>query len=154
MTRSAEATFWQAVGLLLAMAGITLLGYATFEFGLASINPAALRIGLAASFLILGGAACFVSGRALHVQETKLTAGEARLWSALAVICCVSGAAVVVFTFTQHTLLVMDRLAMGLAGGFAVMMGVICLLGQRVMSHMETMVEIQEREEKAHAANA
>lgn len=154
MTRSAEARFWQVAGLLIGMAGGVMLIYATVKFGLASINPTALSLGLTASFLILSGAACFISGRALHVEETVLTRGEAWLWGVLAIICCLSGAVVVGFTFTQHQLLVMDRLAMGLAGAFAVMMGVICLLGQRVMSRMHDLIATQRPQDQGKVARA
>lgn len=154
MTRPAEARFWQVVGLLVGMAGGVILIYATVKFGLASINPSALSMGLTASFLILSGAAAFLCGRSLHVKETKLTPGEARLWAVLAIICLVSGGVVVGFTFNLHKLLVLDRLAMGLAGAFAVMMGVICLLGQRVMSRMHDLIGTEESQEHSHVVSA
>lgn len=42
----------------------------------------------------------------------------------------------VFFASRQDHALLLDRLAMGLAGAFSMMFGVICLMGERVMSHM------------------
>jgi len=42
-----------------------------------------------------------------------------------------------------------DRLAMGIAGSFFLMIGVLCLVGQRVMSHMhDSWVLSKEEREK------
>ena len=136
MTRTAEARFWQAVGAIIGIAGGSALGYAFGKYGPASIEPRALMLGVAGSFTILTGGACYIGGRALHVEETRLTSTEAFLWKTLALVCLASGAAVVAFTWSQHKALLLDRLAMGLAGAFSMMFGVVCLMGERVMSHM------------------
>ena len=136
MTRTAEARFWQAVGALIGITGGSLLGYAFGKYGPASIEPRALMLGIAGSFLILTGGASYISGRALHVEETALTSLEATLWKTLAAVCLVAGGIVVVAAWRQNNTLLLDRLAMGLAGAFSMMFGVLCLMGERVMSHM------------------
>lgn len=136
MTRTAEATFWQAVGAVIGIAGGSLLGYALGKYGPASIEPRALQMGITGSFLLLTGGACYLAGRALHVEESVLTSLEATLWKVLAAVCLVAGGVVVVVAWRQSNALLLDRLAMGLAGAFSMMFGVLCLVGERVMSHM------------------
>jgi hypothetical protein len=63
----------------------------------------------------------------------------------------------------QHAASIIDRLAMGIAGAFFMMIGVLCLVGQRVMSRMHDawILSAEEREkidreermraERAHA---
>lgn len=153
MSRPSEARFWQVAGLLAGMAGVVLVGWVTYRFGLASINPTALAQGLAAGFILLTAVACFVAGRALQVEETVLTPGESVLWALLAIVATVSGAAALIFTATKHSLFSIDRFVMGLAGGFSMIMGVICLLGHRVMAHMRGMYTGEEEVQK-HAASA
>ncbi|HEY4933640.1 MAG TPA: hypothetical protein VII23_18905 [Terriglobales bacterium] len=136
MTRSAEATFWQAVGAVIGIAGGSDLGYALGKYGLASIEPKALMLGIAGSFLLLTGGACYIAGRALHVEESVLGSREATLWKLLATVCLVAGGVVVVVAWRQSNTLMLDRLTMGLAGAFSMMFGVLCLVGERVMSRM------------------
>ena len=135
MSRSSEARFWQAIGAVLALGGGVLLAYVFERYGLASIDPKALAAGAAASFILLTAGACYISGRALHVGETALTPLEARLWKTLAAVCLIAGSAVIALAWRQRGLL-LDRVTMGLAGAFALMFGILCLTGQRVMSHM------------------
>lgn len=154
MTRSTEARFWQVLGLLLGMAGVVILSYEVFEFGLASILPTAMRLGMTGGVMVVGGTACFVAGRALQVEETVLTPGESTLWLVLGWVASLSGAVVVGLSFTQRSLLGMDRLAMLLAGALALVAGLVCLLGQRVMTHMRGMYVSKVAEEKIRAAGA
>jgi len=135
MSRSSEARFWQAIGAVLALVGGISLAYDFERYGLASIEPKALALGAAASFVLLSAGACYIAGRALHVGETDLTSTEAALWKTLAAVCLVAGAAVVVLASRQQGLM-LDRVTMGLAGAFSIMFGVLCLTGERVMSHM------------------
>jgi hypothetical protein len=135
MSRSSEARFWQAIGAVLALVGGISLAYDFERYGLASIEPKALALGAAASFVLLTAGACYIAGRALHVGETDLTATEAALWKTLAAVCLVAGTAVVVLAWRQNGMM-LDRVTMGLAGSFSIMFGVLCLTGQRVMSHM------------------
>lgn len=152
MTRTAEARFWQGVGAIIGIAGGGFLGYAAGKYGLASIEPKALMLGIGGSFAILCGGACYVAGRALHVEETTLTSREAFLWKALALVCVVAGSVVVVFAWRQHGSLLLDRLATGLAGAFSIMFGVVCLVGERVMSHMHDVLVVSKPNEKAARA--
>lgn len=153
MTRTAEARFWQAIGAIIGITGGGLLGYAFAKYGLASIEPKALMLGIGGSFTILCGGACYIAGRALHVEETILTPTEAFLWKTLALVCLAAGAVVVVFAWRQHDALLLDRLAMGLAGAFSMMFGIVCLMGERVMSHMHDAL-VANKEDKTAAARA
>jgi len=142
MTRSAEARFWQAIGMALVVIGALLLAYTFGRYGLASLDPIAIEYGLASSFVMMAGAAGFLAGRALHVEETRLTARESMLWNVLATVCLIGGTAVVIVSKMQHAAFILDRLAIGLAGGFAMMIGVLCLVGQRVMSRMHDVLVV------------
>lgn len=136
MTRSVEARLWQALGVLVGVLGALLLAYTFGHYGLASLDHKALEYCMASSFIMMAGAAAFLAGRALHVEETHLTRKESWLWNLLAAVCLIGGAAVVIFAQSQHNAAIVDRLAMGTAGSFFLMIGVLCLVGQRVMSHM------------------
>ena len=154
MTRTSEARFWQAVGAMVGIAGGAMLGYAFGKYGLASIEPRALMLGIGGSFTILCGGSCYIAGRALHVEETTLTSTEAFLWKALAVVCITAGGVVVVFADRQHGSLLLDRLATGLAGAFSIMFGVVCLMGERVMSHMHDVLVVGKAGDKTARAGA
>ena len=161
MSRSSEARLWQALGVLVGVLGGLLLAYTFGRYGLASLDHAALKYGMASSFLMMAGAAAFLAGRALHVEETHLTRKESWLWILLAAVCLIGGAAIVIFARGQHSASIVDQLAMGIAGAFFMMIGVLCLVGQRVMSHMhEAWVlsaeerEKIDREERARADRA
>jgi hypothetical protein len=136
MKRSSEARLWQAVGVFVGVLGALLLAYTYGRYGFASIDHKALQYGMASSFLIMAGAAAFLAGRALHVEETHLTPRESKLWIALAAVCLVGGTAIVIFAKVGRSATILDRLASGLAGAVFTMIGVLCLVGQRVMSHM------------------
>jgi uncharacterized membrane protein YhaH (DUF805 family) len=116
--------------------GGLLLAYTYGRYGFASLDHAALKYGIASSFMMMAGAAAFLAGRALQVEETHLTRKESWLWILLAAVCLIGGAAVVIFTKMQQNVSIVDRLAMGIAGAFFMMIGVLCLVGQRVMSRM------------------
>ena len=136
MSRSSEARLWQALGVFVGVMGGLLLAYTYGRYGLASLDHSALKYGIASSFIMMAGAAAFLAGRALHVEATHLTPRESALWNALSAVCLIGGAAIVIFTKVQHRAPIVDRLAMGVAGAFFLMIGVLCLVGQRVMSHM------------------
>lgn len=149
MTRTAEARFWQGAGAAIGIAGGFLMAYSLGRYGLASIDPAALMYGMAASFMMLCGGACYIAGRALHVEETALTSREASLWKTLATVCIVAGGVVVISAWRQHSSLLLDRIATGLAGAFSVMFGVLCLVGERVMSHMHDALGVVRTEDRS-----
>jgi hypothetical protein len=153
MNRTTEAWFWQIVGAVVGVAGGGLMAYVFAAFGFASLEARALQFGLAGSFLLVTGGAAFIAGRALHVEETRLTRLEAVLWTALAAVCVIGGAVVVAVAKFQRSAMPEDRLTMGLAGAFTMMFGVLCLVGERVMAHMHDALVVQP-EEKARAAAA
>lgn len=150
MTRAVEARLWQGIGALTALIGGCMLAYDFERFGLASIEPRALTIGIASCFLLLTAGAFYIGGRSLHVNETELTPLESRLWKLLAFVCLIGGGAVIVLAWRQLHDLFLDRLTMFLVGSFAMMFGVLCLMGERVMSHMHDVLT----REKAKGAGA
>ena len=161
MSRSSEARLWQALGVFVGVLGGLLLAYTYGRYGLASLDHTALKYGMASSFLMMAGAAAFLAGRALHVEETHLTRKESWLWILLAAVCLIGGAAIVIFARGQHGASIVDRLAMGIAGAFFMMIGVLCLVGQRVMSRMHDAWVLSaeerekiDREERARATRA
>lgn len=149
MSRTSEARFWQAIGLVVGVAGALLLAYTFGRYGPASIDHTALEYGMASGFMILAGATAFVAGRALHVEEMGLTWHESSLWNLLSAVCIIGGIATVIFARAQQQMLILDRLAAGIAGGFVVMLGVLSLVGQRIMSHMHDALVLNKPEEKA-----
>jgi hypothetical protein len=161
MTRSSEARLWQALGVFVGVLGGLLLAYTYGRYGLASLDHAALKYGMASSFIMMAGTEAFLAGRALHVEETHLTRKESWLWNLLAAVCLIGGAAIVIFAKVQHSASIVDRLAMGIAGSFFLMIGVLCLVGQRVMSRMHDAWVLSkeerekiDREERARADRA
>ncbi len=152
MTRSSEARFWQGFGAAVGILGGFLFAYTLGRYGLASIDHKALQYGIAASFILLAGATAFLAGRALYVGATELTAREGLLWVLLAGVCIIGGAATVIFAKMQHQALILDRLATGLGGAFCMIFGLMCLLSQRIMSHMQD--ALVHKEEKAKTAGA
>ena len=153
MTRAAEASLWQGLGAAIGIAGGFVMAYNLGRYGLASIEPIALLYGMAASFLMLAGGACYVAGRALHVEETVLTPREASLWKTLSIVCLVAGGVVVMSSWRESGDLLRDRMAMGMAGAFSMMFGVICLVGVRVMSRMHDALALTRPEEKSRVAS-
>jgi hypothetical protein len=154
MNRSSEARLWQWIGAAVGLVGALLMAYTLGRYGLASIDPTALEYGMASSFIMLAGAAAFLAGRALHVKEVGLTWRESMLWNLLSAVCIIGGTAVVIFAKLQHYALILDRFATGMAGAFAVMFGVLCLVGQRVMSRMHEALVVYSDDEKGKRATA
>jgi hypothetical protein len=140
MNRTLEARFWQTLGLAVGVFGGLLLAYTSGRYGLASIDHRAIHYGMASGFIQLAGAAAFLAGRALHVEEVGLTSRESLLWNLLSAVCIIGGLAIVMFAWAQHRAMVLDRMATGLGGAFAIMLGILCLVGQRVMSHIQDAV--------------
>ena len=97
MSRTSEARFWQAIGLVVGVAGALLLAYTFGRYGPASIDHTALQYGMTSGFMMLAGAAAFVAGRAFHVEEVGLTWHESALWNLLSAVCILGGIAIVIF---------------------------------------------------------
>jgi hypothetical protein len=155
MKRTTEARFWQVAGAVVGIGGGAVLAYVSNGYGLAPIEPRALVYVMAAAFMIVAGGAAFLAGRALRVEETRLSPVEATLWKALAAVCILGGVVVIAFAKTQQGAFLLDRMATAMAGAFSVLFGVLCLVGERVMAHMHDVLVVQRQpEEKAQAAGA
>ncbi len=153
MTRTAEAVAWQLLGVIIAVLGVVIVGYVGVKSGLELIQLRPFFMGLAGCFLALTGGACFIAGRVLRCAEAQLTFGESMVWGILAALSLLAGAVVLVLAWRMGNEIVLDRLATGLSGAFAMMFGVLCLLGQRVMSHMHDGMSGEE-ERRARGARA
>lgn len=154
MKRTTEARFWQIVGAVVGLGGGAVLAYVSNGYGLAPIEPRALVYVMAASFMIVAGAAAFLAGRTLRVEETRLSAVEATLWKALAAVCILGGSVVIAFARAQQEAFLLDRMATAMAGAFSVLFGLLCLVGVRVMAHMHDALVVHKPAEKASAAAA
>lgn len=135
-----EARLWQVIGAMGWAAGGGMLLMLFWINGVVKAPDLnLLSMGLAASFMMLAGIAGFVFGRVLHHMAFGYQQREAVLWRLLGLVCCACGGFAVLFvaisTGMQNVSL--GELVQGQAGGFLVMAGVICLLGNRVM-HRES----------------
>ena len=149
MRRAKEARLWQFAGLPIGIFGGLLLAYTYGRYGLASLNHTALEYEIAASFIIMAGTAVFLAGRVLHVEHTHLSKKESMLWQVLATVCIIGGGIIVVFAKLAPFNNIIDKLATGVAGASFLMIGMMCLMGQRVMSRMhEAWVLTAEEREK------
>jgi hypothetical protein len=137
MTTAKESRAWLVIGVATCAAGGVLLAAAFKINGVISADTNALAMGLTAAFILLAGSAALVTGRVLHAVATGYHSREAVLWRLLAIISAGVGTIMVVRAHldSQGPWVTLDNLAQGLAGSFAIMVGVICLLGQRVMEH-------------------
>lgn len=147
MSEFKESRMWQTIGLISCATGTVLL-FAVFKVhGFVSPDMASLAVGLAASFIVLAGFAGFVFGRVMNAFAVGYNHREAVLWRVLGTVASGAGAIGVVRAATEsaRTLVTLDNLTMGLAGAFVIMVGVIGLLGNRVMysanKHLVSRVE-------------
>ncbi len=169
MTLNTEARFWQAVGGPAALGGGFLLVHAVSRYGPTSVEPAAIQYGLAGSFIVLAGVLGFLTGRGLHAEREGMSKLESVLWLILAAVGIVLGALTILMakldlivlrgpsgvSFSRHAgMLLLDRLVIGFGGAFAIMLGVICLLGQRLMSHMQALHGQEEQAAEVKSATA
>jgi len=136
MRRAKEARLCQCIGLPVGVLGGLLLAYTYGRYGMASLNHTSLEYEIASSFIIMAGAAVVLAGRVLHVEHTHLTKKESMLWQVLAIVCMVGGGIIVVFAKFAPFNNIIDKLATGVAGASFLLIGVMCLMGQRIMSHM------------------
>ena len=154
MTIRSEGLFWQAVGAMGVFGGAFLLVHTITRYGLTSVEPHAILLGLASSFLMMAGALGYLTGRGLNAQQSGMKRLESILWRVFAGVAIFGGIATVVGTKLNLHILLLDRLVMGFAGAFAIMLGLICLLGQRLMAHMHALGTQAAPEVKAQAAEA
>ncbi len=125
------------------MGGGAMLVRTILLYGVAYADPAAISLGLAASFVILAGIAALIAGRILQSMEKKPTPLESKLWSMVGGVAVGAGSVPVVIAFGQSMGRVptLDDLAVGLSGSFAVMAGVIAFVGERVVTHLSALRE-------------
>jgi hypothetical protein len=138
MDTAKEGRIWQAAGAAAVVGGAAFLVRVVLLYGMAYADASALSLGLAASFMMLAGVAAFVGGRTLSAMAGGIGSRELSLWGVLAVAALISGAATVIFSYRQSirgSIPTFDDLAVGLAGSFIVMVGMMALLGQRIMRH-------------------
>ncbi|HXE90068.1 MAG TPA: hypothetical protein VNK82_03795 [Terriglobales bacterium] len=138
MDTAKEGRIWQAAGAAAVVGGAAFLVRVVLLYGMAYADPSALSLGLAASFIILAGVAAFIGGRILAAMAGGIGSRELSLWGVLALAGLISGTATVLFSYRESlrgTIPTLDDLALGLAGSFAVMVGVMVMLGQRIMKH-------------------
>ncbi len=163
MSLKTEARFWQAVGALAALGGGFLLVHAVSRYGATSIEPVAIQYGLAGSFMVLAGVLGFLTGRGLHAQGEGMSRLESVLWLILAAVGIVLGALTIamakldllvlrgpggVSISRNAGMLILDRLVIGFGGAFAIMLGIIGLLGQRLMTNLQKLGGETEAEAK------
>lgn len=131
-----EALFWQVMGAVAALGGGFLLLHAFSRYGLATLDSRAIQLEIAGSFMLASGLLGFVTGRGMHAEERGTKKLESVLWLILGVVGIVAGIATVITAQFIDTYTLTDRLTMRLAGAFSIMLGIICLLGQRLMARM------------------
>jgi hypothetical protein len=139
MNPTKEGRLWQAVGLASCLGGGVFLYRVISLYGTASVDLSSLSLGLAASFMMLAGAAAFLAGRVL----LAITIGASRLelftWKVVAIVALLAGGAKIYFVYRAslaNPLPVLDHIAVGLAGSFVLMVGILALLAQRLMRQM------------------
>ncbi|HSA93235.1 MAG TPA: hypothetical protein VLE48_09515 [Terriglobales bacterium] len=138
METAKEGRIWQAAGAAAVVGGAAFLVRVVLLYGMAYADASALSLGLAASFMMLAGVAAFVGGRALSAMASGIGSRELSLWGVLAVAGLIGGTATVLFAYRQSirgSIPTFDDLAVALAGSFIVMVGMMALLGQRIMKH-------------------
>ncbi len=139
MDATKEGQLWQATGLAAILGGAAFLARVTIIYGIRTVDQSSLSLGLAASFMMLAGGAAFVSGRALVATASGVGRLELNLWKLLAGMGAGAGVTIVFLAYRQslaHPLPNLDQLALGLAGSFVLMAGILALLGQRVMQQL------------------
>ena len=139
MSAIKEGQLWQAAGLASILGGSAFLLRVMLVYGVTTVDHSSLSLGLAASFMMLAGGAAFVSGRVLVATAAGAGSCERKLWKLLAAVGIGAGAVTVYLTHRQslvHPLPSLDQLALGLAGSFVLVAGLLALLGQRVMRHL------------------
>jgi len=139
MSAIKEGQLLQAAGLASILGGSAFLARVTSVYGVITVDHSSLSLGLAASFMMLAGGAAFVFGRVLVATAAGAGSRERLLWKLLAAAGIGAGVVTVYLAHRQslaHPLPSLDQLAVGLAGSFVLMAGILALLAQRVMRHL------------------
>jgi hypothetical protein len=139
MNLRTEARFWQVLGGVVLLGGFFLFVYTISAFGLFSTSSRAFHLGMAASFTILAGLVAFVAGRCLHSAEKHLRPLELFLWQIFGAAGIILGGAFVILLELKPPLVREERLVEGFAGSMDIVVGLVCLLGQRLMRHVQAL---------------
>ena len=134
-----EGRLWQAVGLASCLGGAAFLARVILVYGVATVDGSSLSLGLAASFMMLAGAAAFLAGRTLVAVAAGARRLELFTWKVLAVVGMVAGTAKIYLVYRAslaNPLPVLDQIAVGAEGSFVIMVGILTLLAQRVMRYL------------------
>lgn len=151
-----ESRLWQTIGLISCVAGGGLLLAVLRVHGFVPPDMTSLAVGLAACFIALAGFAGFVFGRVMHAFAAGYNHREAVLWRVLGVISCGAGAIALVRAAAEslRRYVTLDDLSLGLAGAFVIMLGVIGLLGNRVMHYASEHLTSKTEAGRSQAAGA
>ena len=139
MKAAREAELWQSVGLAACLGGAAFLAKVISAYGVATIDVSSLSLGLAASFMMLAGAAAFLAGRVMAAISIGARSLELFTWKVVAGIAILAGAGKIYLVYRAsltNPLPALDHIAVGLAGSFVLMVGVMALLAQRLMRQM------------------
>ncbi|MGH9600835.1 MAG: hypothetical protein ACRD24_00485 [Terriglobales bacterium] len=139
MNATKEGGLWQAVGLASCLGGAAFLARVIAIYGVALVDPSSLSLGLAASFMMLAGAAAFFAGRVMAAIAGGARRLELLTWKVVAVVAMLAGAAKIYLVHRASLaspLAALDHIATGLAGSFVIMVGIMALLAQRLMRQL------------------
>ena len=139
MNAAKEAGIWQAIGLASCLGGAAFLARVISVYGVATIDPSSLSLGLAASFMMLAGAAAFLAGRVMAAIIIGARSLELFTWKVVAGAAILAGMAKLYLVYRvslANPLPALDHLAVGLGGSFVLMVGIMALLAQRLMRQM------------------
>lgn len=139
MKATREGGLWQAVGLASCLGGAAFLARVIAIYGVATVDASSLSLGLAASFMMLAGAAAFLAGRVMLAIAIGARSLELFTWKVVAAVALVAGVAKIYLVqraSLANPLAVLDHMAVGLAGSFVIMTGILALLAQRLMRQL------------------
>lgn len=139
MNAAKEGGLWQAVGLASCVGGGVFLARVISVYGVATVDASSLSLGLAASFMMLAGAAAFLAGRVMMAISIGARRLELFTWKVVAGVAMLAGVGKLYLVYRaslMNPLPVLDHVALGLAGSFVLMVGILALLAQRLMRQM------------------
>jgi hypothetical protein len=128
-----ETRFWRVMGLGSMGGGIALLAVAYFQRSRFAWETA-LAVGLAAAFIMLAGSAAMVASNVMEAIASG-KAACAGLMRGMGWLTIVVGTAVVAWVGIKSWGVVpsVKEIAMGAAGSFVLMFGILHLLGERMV---------------------
>jgi hypothetical protein len=139
MTANKEGRLWQAVGAACCLGGAAFLVRIFKVYGMGVVDASSLSLGLAASFIMLAGIAAFLAGRVMVAIAAGAKKLELFTWKVAGLVAIVAGTAKVYLVYRvslANPMPILDYVAVGLAGSFVLMSGMLALLAQRLMRQM------------------